>query len=901
MRLPLLSPLLDKRALLVAVLFVVLAGYTVRIASIHAAIGMGREALERRVGWLRELNETESAIHTAAPGSPAPTLALRADELVALGRELAEFGREADDRAAEVSLTLAAGEVTAGRLVAAEEAVHLAERLTRNGTATLSSRLGDLIDEKGRAAIGGLFFGFVGVAALAASLVALRSSEAWRRRWTLSSQATSDGQWEWDLVSGAVTYSPRWLEFTGANGAVIEVLYARVHPTDLPGLRARLDAHLAGTSPTFDAEFQLQDWRSRWRWILARGLAERDGDRATRFVCWQTDITDRRVGADAAERVALIEHVVDATCMGVIAVDDSEVVWQQNRAAEAMGKPWGGVDGFWQALGNEAEAPTLTPCGECGDPERHGTRIVVTRSPAGQQRVFQLTWTGHGHRLIPGRVVTVALVADVTLRSRAEEDVRVAHARLVAAEAELRAAFDAVPAVVVLVRDQRVLFANREAVGVLGTGAGALEALGRAPEAGLGSSPRVVRREGAADVSYEVFRAVPVAFEGAPADLIVAVDVTRRVRAESQLRTAERMLALGGLAAGLAHEINNPLTYVIGNLELAQEGVGDPADRISRALGGAVRVRQVVAQLRTLANRGQIEREAVSVGEVVEGALTLAAGVGLPQAQVERAWPPGLQVAGSAVWLGQIILNLCTNAQLAMATREPADRRLRVEARLDREAVTIEVSDTGTGVPASIQATIFDPFVSTRLRGEGSGLGLYICRELAQRMGAELTLARTSEAGTAFALRVPLAESVGAAMPPVCAPAPVPFARGRVLVVDDEPGLGDVLRSYVAAHDVTVETDADGARVSLQDAGWDVVILDIVLPTDSGIALYDELESRDSPLCERVLFVSGGSMTPDVAKFMLATSRPVLLKPFDFRELVELVERGVSDRRAQES
>ncbi len=886
---------------MVVVLFAALVGYSLRLYTVHTAVVAERAELERRVAWSSKLAELDAVIALAEPGTPARTLAPVSAALAALGDEFARHGAEAGDDAAADAVALAASELAAGRSAAAEAALDAARGHQRAGTGTLSARLGDLVEETRLAGIGALFFGFVGVAALAGSLTALRSNEAWRRRWTLSSQATSDGQWEWDLASGEVSYSARWLQFTGATGAVIEVLYARVHPTDLPGLQARLDAHLAGATPSFEAEFQLLDWRGRWRWVLARGLAERDGDRATRVVCWQTDITDRRIGADSAERAALIGHVADATGMAVLAVDDTDVVWQHNRAAEGLGKAWGGVVPFWRALCIEAEPATLTPCLECGDPERNGTRIVVTRSPVGHQRVFQLTWTGHGHRLIPGRVVTVALVADVTLRARIEEDARLAHARLVRADTELRAAFGAVPAAVVLVRDELVLFANREALAVLGSGAAALAALGSLPRTGVNSAARVVSRDGADDVNYEVFRPVPVAFAGAPAEMIVALDVTRRVRAESQLRTAERMVALGGLAAGLAHEINNPLTYVIGNLELAQEGVGDPSDRISRALGGAVRVRQVVAQLRTLANPGPVDRETVSVVEVVEGALALAAGVGLPHAQVERSLAPGLRVMGNAVWLGQILLNLCTNALLAMASRDPGDRRLRIEATLDGEHVTIEVSDTGTGVPASMQSTIFDPFVSTRLRGEGSGLGLYICRELGQRMGAELTLARTSGAGAAFVLRIPAAGAADAEIrlaPPV---ALAPAVGGRILVIDDEPGLGDVLRSYLVGHQLTVETDADGARAQLQDEDWDVVILDLVLPSDSGVALFDELEARDSPLCARVLFVSGGSMTPDVAKFMLAAESPVLLKPFDFRELVHLVGQRVAERRAGEA
>lgn len=886
MRLPDRSLKLDSRSWMLVALALALVAYGWWFGSLHLAIAATREELGVRMAVGRTLFSADEAL-TFTDAPTEDTLRLLDG---ALGT-LTGSATTVDDTATIGHLRAAREALLGHDADGANEALHHASLALRGGSAELSARLGDMIENTRSAALGGAVFGVLGVGALAWALWALKANEAWRRRWTLSTQATSDGLWEWDIPSGEVEFSGRWKELFGVDGSTLEAWYARVHADDLAEVRATLERHVAGELPVFESEHRVQDRAGRWRWMLARGLAERAGGRPSRMVCWQTDITDRRTQADAAERAALIGHVADATGMAVYAIDDADLVWQSNAAAEALGRSWGGALGFWTQLARGAGGgPTLGECPDCGRPQRTGTRVVDLVTPAGARRVCQLTWTGHGHRLVRDRVVTVVLVADVTLRALAEEGARTAHARVVASDAELRATIDAVPSVVFVVGDGRVLFANRAARQAFGEGARAFDALGSSFAAAGGGGAMVtasVRREGDADASYEVYRPVPITFQGAPAELWVAADVTRRVQAETQLRTAERMVALGGLAAGLAHEINNPLTYVIGNLELAQDGVGDVAERISRALGGAVRVRQVVAQLRTLSNQGQGELGPVAVAEALDGALNVVAGLGLGPVTVTRAIPKDLEVHGNAVWLGQIALNLFANALQAMAAQAAETRTLHLEARVEGGAVLIEVTDSGPGVPPALGEQIFEPFVSSRLQGDGTGLGLYICRELARRMEAELSLVATGPAGTTFRLRMKApGPTVPARVMPV-RPREVPL---RVLVVDDDPQVGRLLQESLRPAAVTVVHTAADALASFRDVGWDAIVLDIALPDGSGIELYERLVAGRSPLAERVVFVSGGSMTPDVARFMLDASSPVVLKPFDLREFRTMLE-----------
>ncbi len=454
----------------------------------------------------------------------------------------------------------------------------------------------------------------------------------------------------------------------------------------------------------------------------------------------------------------MLAHVSDATGMGVLVIDNDHAVVQANLAAEQLAAPWGGTGVFWQAL-SVSQGHSVSECRVCGRSQRTGSCTVPLVLPGGGRQYIQLTWTGHAHGLMRDRELSVAVVADVSKRECAEELAREAHARLVASEAELRAALDALPGVIVVMGAGGVLFTNRVATECFGDAPEWHAAIRAAAPARRGEPKTVILSTTNGNASYDVFAPEPIRFAGEAAELVMARDATQRVRVEAQLRTAERLVALGGLAAGLAHEINNPLTYVIGNLELAQEGVGDIPERIARALGGALRVRQVVAQLGDLAKPTPTptESEALSPASAFESAVVLAAGAGLPPAQVHREFAAGAEAQGNAVWLGQIALNLVSNALLAMAALPPDARHLRLRSETVGERVFFEVSDSGLGVPEGLRERIFEPFVSTRAHGEGSGLGLYICRELALRMGGELVLAATETTGTTFRLWLPRA------------------------------------------------------------------------------------------------------------------------------------------------
>lgn len=866
---------LERRDWLLAVLVLALLVYADRCRSLFAQIASRRGVVVERMAWAGTVSEIDALL--AAPGSDGGEAVSRIDGLVA---RVERSG--AANRNEELAGTLRRSRtaLVTGDIPAAREQLYAAVLEIRAGTWAVSRQLGGLFDATAGAAVGGGVFGLASLAALFAALATLRQNTQLSRRSDLIARATSDGCWDWDPATGIAQYSPGWAEITGVQANHVNDWYERVHPDDLPAVMEALNAHLAGKSAYFEAQYRLRDAEGRWRYMLGRGLAEREGGRAVQMAAGQSDITERRAQAALEARSAILAHVSSATGMGFVAVDQAGGVHEVSPSAELVAAPWGSVAAFWSAVSGRLD-PAYGACSLCGHPEPVGNQTVDLASPTKGRRFIQVTWTGHAHGLGTSHELSVAIVDDVTSRRTAEDAERLAHQRLVASEAELRGALDTLPSAVVVVADGRVAFSNRTANATFGATPAWQAALLRAAPETRGEPRTVLLDTASGSESFDVFAPEPIRFNGGDAELVMARNASERVRVESQLRAAERLVALGGMAAGLAHEINNPLTYVIGNLELAHEGVGDTGKRIERALDGALRVREVVAQLRDLASPAAPVLESVDPALAFESALALAHGVGLPRARVRRMFVKGLLASGNPVWLGQIALNLVSNALQSMGSIPAGERRLEIGSEEVRGDVRVTVTDSGPGVPDALVASVFDPFVSTRSNGGGTGLGLYICRELCRRMGGKLELVQTGSTGTTFALTLRGAGGL------------VAERRPRVLVIDAEPGLGEQVRAHLSSHDLRVETTFSGGSLALREP-WDAVILEVELPEGSGIDLWLELRERDAEAARRVVFVSGGPITPSVARCMHDSHLPCLVKPFDGGELVRLVEQHLS-------
>jgi PAS domain S-box-containing protein len=375
------------------------------------------------------------------------------------------------------------------------------------------------------------------------------------------------------------------------------------------------------------------------------------------------------------------------------------------------------------------------------------------------------------------------------------------------------------------------------------------------------------------------------------------VDVTERHALEARLRLADRLAAVGTLAAGVAHEINNPLTYVMGNAELLRHELPALAaegarldEQLEEMLEGLGRIRQVVRDLRTFARPQDDVVARVSLGAVVSAALRLVGHQLRHRARVIYV-PPAedLVVIGNEARLGQVLTNLLINAAHATRHRPAEDALVSVSlARRGAETVT-EVRDNGTGIPREQLERIFDPFYTTKEVGEGTGLGLSVCQGIVQGLGGRIEVDSEVGAGSTFRVILPTAPPSRTASTEG-GPAPGPIAR-RVLLVDDEPLVRRTVARMLRAEGCEV-MEAEGGRDALEKAraaSFDVILCDLMMPDVHGVDVYRALESTSPAAAERVVFLSGGAVTPDVQAFLAACPRPCLEKPFRMDDLRRLV------------
>jgi PAS domain S-box-containing protein len=513
-----------------------------------------------------------------------------------------------------------------------------------------------------------------------------------------------------------------------------------------------------------------------------------------------------------------------------------------------------------------------------------------------------------GAAVLDGAPVVIAVIRDVTERRRAEAARR-------ESEARFRAAFEGAGVGMALVDARgRMVDANDTLGRMLGYGRAELSALAFQdllhPEDRAGSleafdalvrgarehndmERRYLRKDGG--VVHLRYTVSAIRDEAGRFQHAVGIieDVTERRELQARLALADRMASLGTLAAGVAHEINNPLSYVVGNLAFAREalsaGAATPPEGLTQARQaldeaneGAARVRQIVGDLRALSRTGEDRREPVDVGAAVRSALNVAAGVLRPCAGVQLDLAPVPPVLGDPARLGQVILNLLVNAGQAIGEGKPDRNTITVSTAIELDGrVRVEVADTGPGIPDDVRPRIFTPFFTTKPAGQGTGLGLAICQQTVAAMGGEMEVRSRPGEGAAFALLLPAAP-VAARPAAAAAPAGAGGPRGRVLVVDDEPYVGKTMRRILgASHDVEVVGSAQEALDRLaQPPAPDVILCDLMMPGMTGMELHAALLARDPAAAARMVFVTGGALHESSRAFIAAVANPVLEKPF---------------------
>jgi PAS domain S-box-containing protein len=384
--------------------------------------------------------------------------------------------------------------------------------------------------------------------------------------------------------------------------------------------------------------------------------------------------------------------------------------------------------------------------------------------------------------------------------------------------------------------------------------------------------------------------------------VMIARDVTDKKQAEMQLMLADRMASVGTLAAGVAHEINNPLAAVIANLEMAAQDVTalgervelprDLIDELEDARQSADRVREVVRDLKLFAPTHEDRFGAVDVEKVIDSTLRMAWNELRHRARVVKSYGNVPWVLANESRLGQVLLNLIANAVQAIPEGNYEANLIRVTtAKLEPGHVVISIADTGAGMSPEVKQRLFTPFFTTKPVGVGTGLGLAVSHRILTAMGGSIAFDSELGLGTTFHLKLPIA---GAEARPITQPLPLATRaarRGTVLVIDDEETLGQAIRRYLSQeHDVTHVTSA---RVALDMIGrgvrFDVILCDLMMPQITGMEAYGVIAAVDPGQAERIVFVTGGAFTESARAFFETTSNLRIEKPFDLKILRQLV------------
>jgi PAS domain S-box-containing protein len=578
------------------------------------------------------------------------------------------------------------------------------------------------------------------------------------------------------------------------------------------------------------------------------------------------------------------------------------------RASAGLPAAWRGqavplvmtLAGLVRAGGAPAHASDLSRDGRLADPllTAAEARCALAVPVRGKERA-------HGVLLVAGKapraftpeeihfLETVANVVATSIDARAAQEALRGRERLA------RAVFDhARDGMAIVDEDGRCVDVNPAAERILGATFEALR--GRRPGEVVRTDVDLSLRAGAR-LQQEVPVTTPSGTRVVEWDLVPGIlpglslavlrDVTSRREVQTRLVLADRLISVGTLAAGVAHELNTPLAYVSANVEFLARAVPEHlpsgaapeiGDALRESLEGVERLRVIIHDLRTFARTpGADDGGPADLEAVLRSCVGMAWNEIRHRARLERDLRPLPPVAGHPARLGQVFVNLLVNAAQSIREGDVASNVIRLAARtLPDGRVAVEVSDTGVGIPPSVLPRIFEPFFTTKPATVGTGLGLSICRSIVEGLGGTIEVKSQPGAGTTFRVILPAAAREQLRVPAARAVAP-PAPRSRVLVVDDERLVGISLkRALSGEHDVTaVASPRLALRLLEQGERFDVLLTDLVMPDLDGHDLEREAVRLAPALAGRVIFMTAGAFTEEARRAVADGAAPCLAKP----------------------
>ncbi len=378
---------------------------------------------------------------------------------------------------------------------------------------------------------------------------------------------------------------------------------------------------------------------------------------------------------------------------------------------------------------------------------------------------------------------------------------------------------------------------------------------------------------------------------------------------------AEGLAALGALAAGAAHEINNPLTWMLANIDETTRRVdalipdADAADELKSRLlevrDGVLRIGDLAREMKHLGRRHSDGRAVVDLRHVLDSALGVVWNQLRHRATMTKDYRDPPRVRANDARLGQVFANLLLYAVQALPEgRESGNAIHLVTGTTGDGDAFVDVIDNGPGIPDDVRVRIFEPFFTTKPERVGTGLGLAVCKAIVEESGGVIEVESEVGVGTRFRVRLPAdvesqveetplpdaVESTGRRTEPA---SEQKLRRLDILVVDDEPLIGHVIeRMLGGAHEVVVETLASAALATLRaGARFDLVLCDLMMPGMTGVDLFEEVLQMDPAQAERMWFLTGGAFTERAQSFLARIGERHLAKPFTSAALEAVVER----------
>ena len=388
-------------------------------------------------------------------------------------------------------------------------------------------------------------------------------------------------------------------------------------------------------------------------------------------------------------------------------------------------------------------------------------------------------------------------------------------------------------------------------------------------------------------------------------------DITERKRMEEERRELEqkaqlasRLASVGEMASGIAHEINNPLTGVIGYSQLLMQK--DIPENMKEGLevirDGGQRVAGIVKRLLTFARQVKTQRDYVSINEIIETTLALKTyELETNNIKTNLQLDPDLPVTiADGGQLQQVFLNLIINAETEMKLAH-GKGKLSIETGKVDDTIRISFKDDGPGIAKENLDRVFDPFFTTRKVGEGTGLGLSVCHGIMAEHGGTMYVESELRKGATFIVELPIVlspEQLKLAEP--AAEEPHRVARAKILVVDDEPAVLKLLSQLLAdeGHHVETVDNADNAVEMVNRRSYSLILLDIKMPGMSGIELYKHFQKEDKSLARRIVFITGDVMGAGTQAFISRTKAPYITKPFDADQLKKEINRILRETKS---